>query len=542
MAAATSTAWGVILYQLLTGELPFRGTTRMLLHQVLNDEPRSPRSLNDRLPRDLETICLKCMQKEPGRRYGTARDLAADLRRFLAGEPIVARPVGRLERAAKWAKRRPALAALLSVTVLAMVALSVLAGYLVKQTGIAERKEREALKQADKAEKARDFLVTIFKISETNVRGGNVTAREILKDAEERITREFGDQPEMQADLLAKIREIKHAIALTVPMAMILDVRGKVQLQSARGVPKLALPQALLHLEDRLTLSANARIQIVFLADFHKEWLKPAREATVGWKGCEPAEAVGERVDDLIMTFVRLPKETFYMGWDGVKKGKKTEIKEEFEIAVHTVTQGQWQAVMGSNPSWFSRNGNGKNQVLDISEEELNLFPVERVSWDDAQAFIKKLNEQEKKRGGEWLFRLPTEVEWEFACRGGATSEEECSYHFYFAKPTNELSSDQANFNGKAAFGNAPQGKYLVRPARVGAYPPNKLGLCDMHGNVWQWCEDLYEERGLDRVFRGGSWNTFGMVCRASYRNGYAPTLRGQNVGFRLARVPVRPK
>src|SRR5260370_31553680 len=84
---------GVILYQLLTGELPFRGNTRMLLHQVLHDDPKPPRGLNDRLPRDLETICLKSLAKEPGRRYQTARALAEDLRRFLNGEAIQARPV-----------------------------------------------------------------------------------------------------------------------------------------------------------------------------------------------------------------------------------------------------------------------------------------------------------------------------------------------------------------------------------------------------------------------------------------------------------------
>jgi tRNA A-37 threonylcarbamoyl transferase component Bud32 len=103
---------GVILYQLLTGELPFRGTERMLLHQVLNDEPRAPRSLNDAIPRDLETVALKAMMKEPGRRYATARDLADDLRRWLKGEAILARPVGRMERAARWARRNPMVAAL----------------------------------------------------------------------------------------------------------------------------------------------------------------------------------------------------------------------------------------------------------------------------------------------------------------------------------------------------------------------------------------------------------------------------------------------
>jgi hypothetical protein len=103
---------GVILYRLLAGELPFRGNSRMLLHQVLNDDAKPPRALNDRVPRDLETICLKAMAKEPSRRYASAGDLAADVRRWLAGEPIRARPVGPVERAWRWCRREPALAGL----------------------------------------------------------------------------------------------------------------------------------------------------------------------------------------------------------------------------------------------------------------------------------------------------------------------------------------------------------------------------------------------------------------------------------------------
>src|SRR5262249_12658707 len=112
---------GVVLYQLLTGELPFRGTQRMLLMQVLQDEPRAPRRLNDKIRRDLETICLKAMAKEPGRRYPTARDFADDLRRWLKGEPIKARPVGRVERAARWARRHPAAAAAYGLLLAALV-------------------------------------------------------------------------------------------------------------------------------------------------------------------------------------------------------------------------------------------------------------------------------------------------------------------------------------------------------------------------------------------------------------------------------------
>jgi formylglycine-generating enzyme required for sulfatase activity len=147
------------------------------------------------------------------------------------------------------------------------------------------------------------------------------------------------------------------------------------------------------------------------------------------------------------------------------------------------------------------------------------------------------LNKKEAGRG--YLYRLPSEAEWEYASRGGASSEEECSYHFYFDKPTNDLSSEQANFDGNFPFGKAPKGPSLQRPTRVGAYPANKLGLCDMHGNVWQWCADTWEG-GSDRVFRGGSWLNAGSMCLAAYRNRHPPSGRSSFLGFRLARVPVR--
>src|SRR5262249_28166606 len=133
---------GVILYEMLCGELPFRGSKMMLLLQVLHEEPRPPRKVNDKVPRDLETICLKCLEKDPRRRYASAGELAEDLKRWQAGEPVQARPAGRLERAAKWARRRPALAGLLGVAVLAMVSLTVLSGSLVVARSDAENKRK----------------------------------------------------------------------------------------------------------------------------------------------------------------------------------------------------------------------------------------------------------------------------------------------------------------------------------------------------------------------------------------------------------------
>jgi serine/threonine protein kinase len=134
---------GVILFELLSGEIPFRGATRMLLHEVVHDEPRHPRSLNDRIPKDLATICLKAMAKEASRRYATARDMADDLRRYLQGEPIHARPVGRAERAWRWCRRNPVVAGLSTGVVVSIGAvLLLLALYATRERADATRERR----------------------------------------------------------------------------------------------------------------------------------------------------------------------------------------------------------------------------------------------------------------------------------------------------------------------------------------------------------------------------------------------------------------
>jgi tetratricopeptide (TPR) repeat protein/tRNA A-37 threonylcarbamoyl transferase component Bud32 len=200
---------GVILYRALAGELPFRGNARMLLHQVLHDEPRPPRKINDHIPRDLETICLKAMAKEPSRRYATAGDLAADLRRHLRGEPIHARPVGGAERAWRWARRNKAVAALL--VALLVVFLGGFSGVLYglvrsehhRSVADARRKEADAQRKAaddqrklaiagrreaeanfDQAIAAvDDFLTRVGDESLADVPGMEPVRRELLKSA-----------------------------------------------------------------------------------------------------------------------------------------------------------------------------------------------------------------------------------------------------------------------------------------------------------------------------------------------------------------------
>jgi formylglycine-generating enzyme required for sulfatase activity len=549
---------GVLLYELLTGTTPVdkkslgkaalleilrivreveaprpsaRLSTIDTLPSVAADRGTEPAKLSRLMKGELDWLVMKALEKDRTRRYETANGLARDIQRYLADEVVEARPPSVGYRVSKFVHRHKG-----QVIAASLVLLALLGGIVGTTLGLfeARRQEQEAQKEADKAMKARDFLVSIFRKAERDEKGANVTVRQLMEEADTRIPVEFAEQPELRAELVKAIGKVKRGIGRRTPQAMILEVVGTVQLQSAAGERKPAVPQALVHLDDRLTLAADAQVQLVFQADFHKERLKPDRSVTIDTKGCEPADAVLERDESVLMTFVRLSKGTFYMGWNGQKgSAKKTEIKEDFEIAVHDVTQGQWDAVMGNNPSWFSRTGGGRGHVLDISDEDLKLFPVEHVSWNDVQEFLEKLNEKERGRG--YRYRLPTEAEWEFACRGGASSEEECSYHFYFDKPTNDLFFEKANWRTD----NFPNGKYPQRTTRVGAYPSNQVGLCEMHGNVWQWCADASRQGASVRVVRGGSWSFGPSYGAAAHSRRVGASFRGSDIGFRLVRVPV---
>ena len=230
--------------------------------------------------------------------------------------------------------------------------------------------------------------------------------------------------------------------------------------------------------------------------------------------------------------FASIPAGKFLMGSPATEKERyqnenqhEVTLTQGFRMGVHEVTQAQYEQVMGENPS----------------ENKGATLPVETVSYDDTLAFCKKLSDLQAEKAAGRKYRLPTEAEWEYCCRAGTSTP----FHF-----GNELNGTQANCDGnnRRPYGTTQKGPFLGKTSPVGSYPANAWGLYDMHGNVWEWCQDRYDsspkqsvtdprgpEVGSICVSRGGSWYNEAAGCRSANRYWYDPSIRNSGVGFRLA-------
>ena len=241
--------------------------------------------------------------------------------------------------------------------------------------------------------------------------------------------------------------------------------------------------------------------------------------------------------DGIGLDMVQIPAGSFLMGSpeDELERydseGPQREVTvPTFFMGKYPVTQAQWKAVaalpqvdrkLDSDPSNFK----GKNR------------PVEQVSWYDAMKFCARLSQQTGRE-----YRLPSEAEWEYACRAGTTTP------FYFGET---ITTDLSNYHGLVSYGRGPKGIYRKETTEVGSFDAaNDFGLYDMHGNVWEWCldhwHDNYEGAPVDgaswldsheaafRLLRGGSWLDFPGYCHSAYRSGNRPAIRDYNYGFRV--------
>ena len=239
--------------------------------------------------------------------------------------------------------------------------------------------------------------------------------------------------------------------------------------------------------------------------------------------------------DGVTLEMVAIPGGTFIMGSPENEEGYHSSESPQHEVTVppffmgkYPVTQQQWRVVaalpkdkidLKSDPSYFK----GDN------------LPVECVSWNDAQEFCARLSRMANK-----TYRLPTEAEWEYACRGGTTTP------FYCGET---ISTDLANYDGNYTYGQGQKGEYREKTTEVGKFPANPFGLYNMCGNVWEWCEDGWHENYINAptdgsawtspsteymLLRGGSWNLLARSCRAAYRAGNSRDSRSSSYGFRV--------
>ena len=226
------------------------------------------------------------------------------------------------------------------------------------------------------------------------------------------------------------------------------------------------------------------------------------------------------------LEMIAIPRGTFWMGSPANEAERDDDEGPQHLVTVpsffmgkYPLTQAQYQAIMGNNPSYFKGNNR----------------PVERVSWDDAVLFCQKLSQRTGKN-----YRLPSEAEWEYACRAGTKTP------FSFG---DNITTDLVNYDGNYPYKSAPKGKYRDQTTDVGTFPPNPFGLYDMHGNVWEWCQDDWHENytnaptdgsswnslsGRTKLLRGGSWYRGAGYCRSASRDENSRDARTLNCGFRV--------
>ncbi|MBX7209667.1 MAG: formylglycine-generating enzyme family protein [Verrucomicrobiaceae bacterium] len=195
-----------------------------------------------------------------------------------------------------------------------------------------------------------------------------------------------------------------------------------------------------------------------------------------------------------------------------------------FWLGKHLVTQAQWQALMGGNPSIFKE-----------SEQQ----PVDSVSYEDAEAFAKRSQGKKGLLPPGFELWLPTEAQWEHACLAGRSGVD------FGIGSGRALNSQMANFDGRHPDGkdsNSFEWLYRKETLPVGCFPPNAWGLHDMHGQLWEWCADWYDKDRVSRVLRGGSWFHDGFDCRAGYRSRFDPRSRGRNIGLRVSPSSIQSR
>jgi serine/threonine protein kinase/formylglycine-generating enzyme required for sulfatase activity len=517
---------GCTLYFLLTGHAPFRAKSQYeILHAHQTMQARSLDLERPEVPAELAAVVARMMEKEPAKRYRRPIEAAEALMAFIkspADFPSRELPLAEAE-SAKSVERRPE-----SIDIVTQARQEPGSKAARPRTGKTKTAGTTAIQPvhsrrggSGKKRPPWPWLV--------GMAGGCFAAAiagiVLLWPTPHGMVRIESDDPNVEIVFDKAGPTVKAAGMEPITLragehgALIRVKRGEFEFETSKFLLKKGATTTLRleFLPDKVQVKADGEV-------IGAEPLPPP---------IPPSPQPNVFTNGMGMEFVLVPKGKSWLGGRaGRSAEKEVVIARDFYLGKYEVTQEEWEKVTGLTPSFFSRTGSGKDMVVSIADTELKRFPVEMVSWDDTRAFLERLNGLEKQPG--WVYRLPTEAEWEYACRGGPLADKfDCAYDFYFDKPTNQLSLEQANFGDS---------KGLKRPCRVGSYKPNRLGLYDMHANAQEWCDD--GDKGADgtslRVSRGGGWfDEFAGNCAAASRRLNEPSYVGSGIGLRVARVAV---
>ena len=622
---------GVVLYELLTGQLPFTGSVMTILAKVLSEEPPMLHSIRPEIDRDLSDICRKMLAKRPEERFTSMNEVAEALQRWLKSAAKSSRELAvKTESTASPAPLR-------KLTPGQVESLTLSARRCVKHHDYVQAtKLLESIPYSQHSDESRSLLskaqelgdevelliadmdqAVSLKQLETlpatltrllKLRPGYLPAKELLDRINsygrgERRSFRFSQSGEL---LPGNPEEaLFHGVGRMMVMLLLFGVVvfagtswyvWSYLLDPLRTVQvEIDDPTVTVVIDDQTVALSEGKGEVRLRSGNHgwtalKEGLAlKSAKFSVGKDhagtlvirlNSESQEVVNlsSIVKEITskttgMKLALIPAGTFLMGSPATEELRSqdegpqhsVQISKSFYMGIHEVTQRQYEAVMGRNPSAFSRSGRNSGRVKGM---ETIQFPVEHVSWFDAIEFCNKLSEKDglpayysltdvireastirlasvsPNLGGDG-YRLPTEAEWEYACRASTSTP------FHFGGTSN---GRESNVEGDFPYGTTIKGPSLRRTTTVGSYKQNAFGLFDMHGNVWEWCFDVYDNTVytgrtgttvdpiksgavMDRALRGGSWMESSKAARSAYRGlEHSSGIAVDHLGFRVVR------